>query len=215
MGLWRAAAVPSSGVTRGPLAPAPNDTGGPVAERNVMPKKLEAVFLDRDGTLIESQPYLGDPDRVVLLPGTREALRRARSSGVKLFLFTNQSGVGRGYFTIADVEKVNRRMVELLELGDDVFDAVCIAPERPDEPSRYRKPSPLFIQEMLAAHAIPAHAAWMIGDAPTDWEAGLNAGIRTAAIVSDPADDPARDHRLLLGVEAYSSVLDWISTVLN
>ena len=180
-----------------------------------MPKKLEAVFLDRDGTLIESQPYLGDPDRVVLLPGTREALRRARASGVKLFLFTNQSGVGRGYFTIADVEKVNRRMVELLELGDDVFDAVCIAPERPDEPSRYRKPSPLFIQEMLAAHAIPAHAAWMIGDAPTDWEAGLNAGIRTAAIISDPADDPARDRRLLLGVEAYSSVLDWISSVID
>ena len=69
---------------QGPARPRPQHTGGPVAERNVMPKKLEAVFLDRDGTLIESQPYLGDPDRVVLLPGTREALQRLLESALKL-----------------------------------------------------------------------------------------------------------------------------------
>ena len=179
-----------------------------------MPKKIEAVFLDRDGSLIVNKPYLGDAGGVSLLPGTREALQRLLDVGAKLFLFTNQSGVGRGYFTMADVEQVNRRMTELLDLGADLFTAVCIAPERPGEPSRYRKPSPLFIQEILAVHAIPAEAAWMIGDSPSDWEAGIRAGVCVAAVGADTADDVARNRRLKLGVKAYPSVFDWINSVL-
>jgi len=168
-----------------------------------------AVFLDRDGTLIENRHYLASPEGVVVLPGVREGLRVARERGARLFLFTNQSGVGRGYFTLADVEAVNRRMIEAIGLGDDLFVGICIAPERPDEPSVYRKPSPRFIHEMLAAHALSSEAAWMVGDAPSDWEAGLNAGIRSAAIVRDPDAEAERDRRLALGVEAYASLHEW------
>jgi D-glycero-D-manno-heptose 1,7-bisphosphate phosphatase len=74
-----------------------------------------AVFLDRDGTLIEHVPYLCDPAAVVIRPGTREALARLQAAAVKLFLFTNQSGVARGFFGMAEVDAVNRRMVELLD----------------------------------------------------------------------------------------------------
>ena len=94
-----------------------------------MATNLQAIFLDRDGTLIENKHYLGSPDGVVLLPGVREALARARDNGIKLFLFTNQSGVGRGYFTMADVEAVNRRMIEMLGLGDDLFTAARLDDE--------------------------------------------------------------------------------------
>lgn len=170
----------------------------------------QAVFLDRDGTLIENRHYLASADGVVLLPGVHEALARLRAAGSRLFLFTNQSGVGRGYFTLADVEAQNRRLVDLLALGDDVFTGICVAPERPDEPSLYRKPSPRFIQEMLAAHSLPANAAWMVGDSPADWEAGLAAGIGAAAIVADPATEPHRERRGELGVVAYASLLDWV-----
>lgn len=173
----------------------------------------QAVFLDRDGTLIENRHYLASPEGVALLPGVREALERARDSGAKLFLFTNQSGVGRGYFTLADVEAQNRRMLDLLELGRDLFTRICVAPERPDEPPVYRKPSPRFIHEMLTEHALAAEAAWMVGDSPADWEAGLNAGIRAAAIVADPRTEPERDRRLALGVEAYASLLEWVNAV--
>jgi D-glycero-D-manno-heptose 1,7-bisphosphate phosphatase len=169
----------------------------------------QAVFLDRDGTLIENRHYLRSPEGVALLPGVRDAVARIRDAGAKLFLFTNQSGVGRGYFTLADVEAVNRRMLELLDLGEDLFASICIAPERPDEPPVYRKPSPRFIHEMLAEHAIPAEAAWMVGDSPSDWEAGINAGIRTAAIVANSAAETARDQRLALGVEAYANLHEW------
>lgn len=169
----------------------------------------QAVFLDRDGTLIENRHYLASPEGVAVLPGVREALARAREAGSKLFLFTNQSGVGRGYFTLDDVKAVNRQMIEVLGLGEDLFTGICIAPERPDEPPVYRKPSPRFIHEMLAEHGLAADAAWMVGDSPADWEAGINAGIQSAAIVCDPAAEFERERRLELGVEAYASLLDW------
>jgi D-glycero-D-manno-heptose 1,7-bisphosphate phosphatase len=171
-----------------------------------------AVFLDRDGTLIENRHYLASPEGVALLPGVREAVARMRAAGARLFLFTNQSGIGRGYFTLADVEAQHHRLAELLGLGADVFAGICVAPERPDEPPVYRKPSPRFIHEMLAAHDLAAEAAWMVGDSPVDWEAGLNAGIRVAAIVADPAADPHSERRRELGVEAYASLLDWART---
>jgi D-glycero-D-manno-heptose 1,7-bisphosphate phosphatase len=174
---------------------------------------VQAVFLDRDGTLIENRHYLAAPEGVEVLSGVRAGLARARAAGAKLFLFTNQSGVGRGMFTLADVEAVNRRMIEEIGLGSDLFAGICVAPERPDEPPVYRKPSPRFIRETLAAHAIAAEAAWMVGDAPSDWEAGIRAGVRTAAIVRDPAVDPARDRRLELGVVAYASLHEWAAAV--
>jgi len=101
-----------------------------------------ALFLDRDGTLIVDKVYLSDPAGVELIPGTGEALRRARELGYKLFLFTNQSGIGRGYHTIADTHRVNARLEELLALSRPVFEDICIAPEAPGQPSAYRKPRP-------------------------------------------------------------------------
>lgn len=172
-----------------------------------------AVFFDRDGTLIRHKPYLSDPREVELLPGTREALGKLREWGTRLFLFTNQSGVARGLFGLAEVEAVNQRMIDLVGYGPDLFTSICIAPEGPDEPAVYRKPSPRFIEEMITAHAIPRHAAWMLGDSPVDWQAGINAGIRTAAIVSDPATETTRERRLALGIEGYVSPLAWADAV--
>lgn len=174
----------------------------------------QAVFFDRDGTLIEHVPYLRDPADVVLLPGVREALERISAASIRMFLFTNQSGVGRGLFTMADVEAVNRRMIELLGLGATPFAGVCVAPERPDEPSRYRKPSPRYIQEMLDVHGIPTEATWMVGDSPVDWEAGLAAGVRTAAIVVGAAATEAAAHRAGQRIPRYPSVHAWIEQVL-
>ena len=181
-----------------------------MAARRPAPK---AIFLDRDGTLIENRHFLRSPDGVALLPGVREALAKARKAGSKFFLFTNQSGVGRGYFTLADVAAVNQRMIEVLWFGDDLFTGICIAPERPDEPAAYRKPSPRFIHETLAEHGWAPEAAWMVGDSPSDWEAGCNAGVCTAALVPEQKSDFDRARWLRMGVEPYSSLLEWASAV--
>ncbi len=163
----------------------------------------QALFLDRDGTLIVDKKYLSDPAGVELLPGVREALAEAVRSGCRLFLFSNQSGVGRGYFTLAEVEACNRRMVELLDLPAPGFMEVCIAPERPDEPSLYRKPSPRFIVEMAAKYQLDPAQIYMIGDKLSDVEAGLAANVN-AALVRNRRDAPPA------GVERFEDVLEFV-----
>jgi D-glycero-D-manno-heptose 1,7-bisphosphate phosphatase len=164
----------------------------------------KALFLDRDGTVIVHVPYLYRPEEVVVIPGVPEALGRARAAGFRIYLFTNQSGVGRGRFSLEDVHAVNRRMIERIGLGEGVFDGICIAPEAPGQPSPYRKPSPRYILETCAAEGLDPGTCWMIGDSPADWEAGLAAGIRSAA-VGVGADEPAdvRAKREALGVPEF------------
>jgi D-glycero-D-manno-heptose 1,7-bisphosphate phosphatase len=151
-----------------------------------MPAK--ALFLDRDGTLIVDKVYLADPAGVELIPGASEALRRARALGYGLFLFTNQSGIGRGYHTLEDARRVNARLEELLGLDPPVFDGVCIAPEGPDEPRVYRKPSPRFILESIERHGLDPAGCWMVGDSAADIGAAIAAGIRAAAVRTGKID---------------------------
>lgn len=141
----------------------------------------KAIFVDRDGSLIVYRPYLSNPAEVELLPGIRETMQQAVRDGYLLFLFSNQSGVGRGYFSMNDVELCNARMFELLGV---IFTGVCIATERPDEPLLYRKPSPRFINEMIALHRLDPKQCWMVGDALSDVCAGLNAGIHAVLLHS-------------------------------
>jgi D-glycero-D-manno-heptose 1,7-bisphosphate phosphatase len=164
-----------------------------VAGASLDPSMSKALFLDRDGTLIIDKVYLADPAGVELLPGAADALRRARELGFQLFLFTNQSGIGRGYHTRADTDRVNARLEELLGLPRPVFDGVCIAPEAPGQPTIYRKPSPKFILEMIAQHGLDPAGCYMVGDSPADIQAALNGGIHPVVVRTgriDPATMP-------------------------
>jgi D-glycero-D-manno-heptose 1,7-bisphosphate phosphatase len=145
-----------------------------------------ALFLDRDGTIIRDAGFLSDPGGVALLDGAGEALRRAAQTH-RLYLFTNQSGIGRGYYTLEQARAVNARLLELLQLPPPGFAGVCIAPEAPDQPAVYRKPSPRFILESIARDGLDPARCWMLGDRLSDLQAGVNAGIRAALILN-------RDH---------------------
>lgn len=174
---------------------------------------VRAVFLDRDGTLIEHVHFLADPEEVRLRPGTRQALARLKAAAVKLFLFTNQSGVSRGLFGMTEVEEVNRRMIDLIGLGDGLFDSVCVATELPTDVPVYRKPSSRFIDDMLAAHGVAREQAWMVGDSPVDWEAGRNAGVHVVAIEPDPLAPQHRERRDQLGVRSFPTLLHWLESL--
>jgi D-glycero-D-manno-heptose 1,7-bisphosphate phosphatase len=142
-----------------------------------------AVFLDRDGTLIADRDYLRDPAEVSFLPGAIEALKRLQDAGFKLFLVTNQSGVGRGYFTIEDVHRVHRHLEA--ELGKQAvhLQKIYVAPEAPEEPGRGRKPSPQFLLDARDEFGIDLPRSYMIGDKPIDVECGRNAGVRLSLLV--------------------------------
>jgi D-glycero-D-manno-heptose 1,7-bisphosphate phosphatase len=147
-----------------------------------------ALFLDRDGTIIYDKHYLADPAGVELIPGVAEALRRAEELGYLLFILTNQSGIAKGLYTLADVHRCNARMEELLALPRPVFEAICIAPEGPDGPIVYRKPSPRFVHESVERyHLDPAHC-WMVGDREGDIETGRAAGVRSAGVCTGKLD---------------------------
>ncbi len=172
--------------------------------------KRGALFFDRDGTLIEHVHYLRDPAQVRLLPGVSELLAAARDAGYLLFVLTNQSGVGRGYFTLAEAEACNVRMVELIGLGPDVFTEICIAPERPDEPSRYRKPKPDFLLEKIREHELDPEHCVMLGDMPTDWETAANAGIAAVAVRSATSKPKVIAQQEALGLPFVSDLRDLV-----
>jgi D-glycero-D-manno-heptose 1,7-bisphosphate phosphatase len=142
-----------------------------------------AVFLDRDGTLIMEMEYLHRPEEVVIFPGAGKALKRLQDAGFKLFIITNQSGVGRGFFTLADVEKVHARLTKDLAKEGVRFEKIYLAPEAPDQPSRGRKPSPQFLFDARDEFGIDLAQSYLVGDKLTDLECGWNAGVKKSILV--------------------------------
>jgi D-glycero-D-manno-heptose 1,7-bisphosphate phosphatase len=142
-----------------------------------------AVFLDRDGVLIEDRNYLSRVEEVVILPGVRTALRRLQDVGFQLFIVTNQSGVGRGFFTLADVEKVHQYLVVEFARDGVRFEKIYVAPEAPDQPSRGRKPSPQFLFDARDAFGVELTQSYMIGDKLIDLQCGWNAGVKQSLLV--------------------------------
>jgi histidinol-phosphate phosphatase family protein len=173
-----------------------------------------AVFLDRDGTLIEERHYLHRPEEVQLFPGAAAALRRLRNAGFALFLVTNQSGVGRGYFTLTDVERVHERLLADLGPGD-WFERIYTAPEAPEQPSRGRKPSPQFLFDAREEFGLDLTRSYMIGDKLIDLECGWNAGVARALLVrtgygGELATGAAGQLRNAVVVNNLPQAADWI-----
>lgn len=144
---------------------------------------LPAVFLDRDGTLNSEREYLSDPDLLELIPGVVEALRKLQDAGYLLIVVTNQSGIGRGYYTEADMHAVNRRLEEQLTTGGVHLSKIYFAPEAPEQPSRGRKPSPQFLFDAREEFGVTLPGSFMVGDKLIDLECGWNAGVRRSILV--------------------------------
>ncbi len=142
-----------------------------------------AVFLDRDGTLNVEAVYLSDPAKLVLFPGAGAALRRLMDAGYLLIIVTNQSGIGRGYYTEADMHAVNTRLAAELAPAGVRFEEIYFASEAPEKPSRGRKPSPQFLFDARDRFGIDLAQSFMVGDKLLDLECGWNAGVKASLLV--------------------------------
>jgi D-glycero-D-manno-heptose 1,7-bisphosphate phosphatase len=142
-----------------------------------------AVFLDRDGTLIEDKDYLHRPEEVVIFPGAGEALKRLQDAGFLLVIVTNQSGIGRGYFTTEDCERVHEHLAHAFAGFGVSFAKIYIAPEAPNRPSRGRKPSPQFLFDARDEFRIDLTQSYIVGDKLIDLECGWNARLKQSILV--------------------------------
>jgi D-glycero-D-manno-heptose 1,7-bisphosphate phosphatase len=173
-----------------------------------------AVFLDRDGVLIEERNYLHRVEDVVFLPGVA-ALKRLSDVGFKLFIVSNQSGVGRGYFTLADVECVNEHLRRELARAGVRFEKIYIAPEAPGQPSRGRKPAPQFLFDARDEFNLNLAESFMVGDKLIDLECGWNAGVKKSILVrtgygAKLERDSAEELKRAVVVDNLTGAADWI-----
>ena len=153
-----------------------------------MPSGQPTAFLDRDGTLIEERNYLSDPDQAVLLPGAAEGLKALMDQGFRLVVVSNQSGVGRGYFTEAQAHAVNTRVDEMLKAqGVDVA-AWYICPHAPEQPCNCRKPFPGMVDQASADFPVDLASSIMIGDKDIDMKLATARGMRGFLVTSGHAD---------------------------
>jgi lipopolysaccharide heptosyltransferase II len=162
-----------------------------VTETIELQRKLSpALFLDRDGVLIEEKYFLSDPSQVVFYDNAFENLRRARRAGYKLVIVTNQSGVARGMMSQEDVSQVNERVIAGLAENGIQIDACYTAPGHPDgvierfrTADNSRKPSEEMFVSASREHRIDLRRSWIIGDRATDYLSARTIGARGGALV--------------------------------
>jgi D-glycero-D-manno-heptose 1,7-bisphosphate phosphatase len=148
-----------------------------------------AVFLDRDGTIIEDRSHIGEVEHVMLIPGAAAALRQLQDAGYRLFIVTNQSGVGRGYFPRESVEAVHAHLDQCFAKAGVRFDGHYVCPHHPQENCDCRKPKPKFPLEAAREHRLDLSRCFTVGDRPSDIQLGINAGTRTILVLTGVGRD--------------------------
>ncbi|MCK4415473.1 MAG: HAD-IIIA family hydrolase, partial [Candidatus Eisenbacteria sp.] len=153
-----------------------------------------ALFLDRDGTLVELVPYLRDPGQVRLVAGAADALRRAAQAGYRIVVISNQAGIARGLFGREEVEGVHAAITEQLARGGGVVDRFYFCPHHPefDGVCQCRKPAPGMLQLAARELALDLGASTMIGDTRADLAAGEAAGCRSILVETGYGAEEAR-----------------------
>jgi D-glycero-D-manno-heptose 1,7-bisphosphate phosphatase len=155
-----------------------------------------AIFLDRDGTIIEDPGYLDSCDKVRFLPKVSEAIKRLNESGFKVIVITNQSGVARGYFTEETLKEINRYICQLLAEQGASIDRVYYCPHHIEgiieayrKECYCRKPNPGMVEKATRDFDIDLRKSFVIGDKSIDVETGYRTGCRTILLASQESPD--------------------------
>ena len=160
---------------------------------------MKTVFLDRDGVINRNPPnkgYVRTWAEFAFIPNARSAIQELTQSGYRIFVVTNQAGIGRGLFSEESLRDIHRRMVaEITEAGGRI-DALYYCPHHPDVGCQCRKPKPGMLKRAAQEHNIDLSSAYFIGDATTDIEAGRRAGTTTFLVLTG------------LGRESYHDYVD-------
>jgi heptosyltransferase-2 len=174
------------------------------------------VFLDRDGTLNVDTGYVKSPDDFTVLPGVGAALARLKQAGARLVVVTNQSGLGRGYFSSRDLEAIHSKLRLVLAEDGVTLDGLYFCPHHPDDHCNCRKPARGMIDRAHAELKVDLSRAYVIGDSIRDIELAKQVGARSLLVMTGPsgaealADLMARDLPPDYVAEGLSQAVDWI-----
>ena len=174
------------------------------------------VFLDRDGTLNVDTGYVKSPDDFTVLPGVGAALARLKQAGARLVVVTNQSGLGRGYFSSRDLEAIHSKLRLVLAEDGVTLDGLYFCPHHPDDHCNCRKPARGMIDRAHAELKVDLSRSYVIGDSIRDIELAKQVGARSLLVMTGPssaealADLTVRDLPPDYVAEGLSQAVDWI-----
>jgi D-glycero-D-manno-heptose 1,7-bisphosphate phosphatase len=160
-----------------------------------------AVFLDRDGTLNVDCGHITRPEQMRLLPGAAAALRALRAAGFACVVVTNQSAIGRGLMTEADLHRIHEEMLRQFQAEEVAIDGLYHCPAAPPEEHPERKPAPGMLLRAARELGLDLARSWMIGDSARDLLAGRGAGCRGVVLVRSGHD--VTEALALLGAGDY------------
>jgi D,D-heptose 1,7-bisphosphate phosphatase len=163
------------------------------------------IFIDRDDTLIIDKEYLSDPAGVEFPKGSIAGLKRLRDAGYGIILITNQSGIGRGYFTEDDLAAVHRRLKELLANEGLELAAIYYCPHAPDANCDCRKPKTKMGLQAIEKYGLDPAECWVVGDHDKDIEFGRQLGMRTVKVSEETSFSDAVDIILSEGAKSQNN----------
>lgn len=145
---------------------------------------FRAVFLDRDGVLIENRSdYVRDWSHVTILPRVMDALSGFHKVGFKIVIVTNQSAVGRGLISMGTAQEINERLIHTIKESGGWVDAFYMCPHTPQDHCNCRKPLPGMLLQAAQEWSLDLRSSWMVGDAWSDLLAGQTAGLEGTILV--------------------------------
>lgn len=156
----------------------------------------KAVFVDRDDTLCPDVPYCSNPNQIKVFPGVPESVRRLNEAGYLVIIATNQSGIGRGYFTKAELDAVNGELLRQIESGGGHIDDIFYCPHTPSDNCDCRKPKIGMGLQAIRKYDLNPSECWMIGDHDKDMEFGKALGFRTFRVTVEKTFSDAVDEIL-------------------
>lgn len=157
--------------------------------RRLIIGKKKAIFLDRDGTINVEIQYLHEPAKFQFIPKVPEALKKFQEAGFAIIIITNQGAIGRGMYTLEDMQKTHEFMIKQLEAYNVHIDAIYFCPHPKEEQCTCRKPQPGMILQAIYDFNIDPYNSWTIGDKISDIDAGKRANTQTLLVMTGYGED--------------------------
>lgn len=185
-----------------------------------MNRRSPGLFLDRDGVINKDYGFVHTKQEFEFMPGIFELCLLAMNAGMKIVIITNQSGIGRGYFTHNQFEELMKWVLEEFKKQGVKIEGVFYAPENPemeplnDTPSR-RKPSPAMFLEASNKFSIDLKLSLMIGDRESDMVAAADAGVKNRILLGAKRKDSAATEAVFTLKDALISLRKFISDVIG